>query len=86
MDEETTNEQAAGDNVGDWMRQAKQNIDEEFGSGYAARNPELVGKMILASSIDNAVTYFQCLLHERLPPVGWYGQTEEIGEEFPDAE
>lgn len=82
MDEESTNEQLAGDNVGDWMRQAKQNLDAEFGNGYAEKNPELIGKMVLSSAIDNATTYFQCLLHERLPPVGFYGTSEDV----PDAE
>ena len=61
-EEDQTLEQVAGDNVGDWMRQAVQNIDAEFGDGYAKAHPELVGSMIQASAIDSGVAYIHNVL------------------------
>lgn len=79
MDEESTYEQEAGDNVGNWLRQAIQNLDAEFGDGYAKSHPELMQTMIIASTIDANATCLLNILNELLPET----YTEE-GEE--DAE
>jgi len=80
MNEDQTLEQVAGDNVGDWMRQAVQNIDAEFGDGYAKAHPELVGSMIQASAIDSGVAYIHNLF--LVPPM----EECPVGEEYPHEE
>ena len=35
-----------------WMAQAKRCIDEEFGDGYAAANPALVGAFMRVCAMD----------------------------------
>ena len=79
MTEDQTIEQVAGDNVGDWMRQAIQNIDAEFGDGFAKAHPELVGSMIQASAIDSGVAYIHNLF---IAPSEEY----PVGEEYPHEE
>jgi hypothetical protein len=71
MNDEATIEQVAGDNVGDWMRQAMQNIDAEFGDGYAKAHPELIAAMIQASVVDSVSSYFY----------NWLAHEEPVNEE-----
>jgi len=40
-------------------------IDKEFGAGYAAKNPELLGAFITACSIDE----FATIMHNRLESI-----------------
>ena len=92
MTEDQTLEQVAGDNVGDWMRQAVQNIDAEFGDGYAKAHSELIAAMIQASAIDSGVAYIHNVLNKHLDDLvnlAYYFANEkapEIGEEYPHEE
>ena len=70
-EDDRTIEQVAGDNVGDWMRQAIQNIDAEFDLGYAQSHPELIAAMIQASVIDSVSSYFY----------NWMAYEEPVNEE-----
>ncbi|MEL6678733.1 MAG: hypothetical protein AAFQ51_08505 [Pseudomonadota bacterium] len=38
-----------------YLREAISAIDEEFGEGYAAEHPELIGMLVQASAIESAV-------------------------------
>ncbi|MEL6127210.1 MAG: hypothetical protein AAFR57_12575 [Pseudomonadota bacterium] len=38
-----------------YLREAIAAIDEEFGDGYAAAHPELIGMLVQASAIESAV-------------------------------
>ena len=78
-EQELTIEQVAGDNVGDWMRQAIQNIDAEFGAGFARNNPDLIAAMVQASAIDSGVAYIHNLF--TVPD-----EEHPVGEEYPHAE
>ena len=86
-EQELTIEQVAGDNVGDWMRQAIQNIDAEFGAGFARNNPDLIAAMIQASAIDSGVAYIHNMLAkpiEDMVNLAYYYIPND--EETPDAE
>ena len=42
----------APDTIKEYLRKAKVSIDEEFGKGYAAKNPDLDAAFIRASAYD----------------------------------
>jgi len=56
-EDELTIEQVAGDNAGNWMLQAIQNIDAAFADGYAQDHPELIAAMVQAAAIDSSTAY-----------------------------
>ena len=47
-----------------FLRSAIRMLDEQFGPGYAKANPQLVGQLILASSIDFATASFGKVIGE----------------------
>ena len=46
------------------MRRAIKDIDETFGKGYAKEHPDLLGSIVMASSIDYAGTLVSDRLSE----------------------
>lgn len=40
----------------EFLREAIKNIDARLGAGYAAKNPQLIGAMVMASAIDEGCT------------------------------
>ena len=45
-----------------WMREALEEIDKQFGVGYASNNPELVAGFVQAAAIDQAWMYIRSLV------------------------
>lgn len=44
------------------MRESVEEIDKQFGVGYASNNPELVAGLLLAAAIDQAGMYIRSLV------------------------
>lgn len=44
--------------ISDYVSSACYLLDEKFGNGYAEQNPDLVGRLVVAMSIDFATTAF----------------------------
>ncbi|WP_404655796.1 hypothetical protein [Raoultella ornithinolytica] len=49
----------AGMTAAQWMRTAVEEIDKEFGDGYASKHPELVSGFIQAAALDQAGMYLR---------------------------
>lgn len=54
----------ASDTSETYLRRAVRAIDAQFGEGFARSNPDLVGKMIIASAMDFAAASFGKVIGE----------------------
>lgn len=46
-----------GDQAANWLRDARNNIDDKFGEGYAAANPQLLAAMVQAAALNFHATW-----------------------------
>lgn len=51
----------------DYMRSAKDSIDETFGDGYAAKNPALVAAFMQTAAADFSTMVSRKVITEQLP-------------------
>lgn len=63
--EETRNAQALDYAMRDLLT-IKEELDKIMGKGYAAKNPQLIGQILMAAKIDYAGTLISDRIHEGL--------------------
>ncbi len=51
----------AGYTSEEWLRQAVEAIDNQFGEGFAKANPQLVGSFIQGAGLDQIAMYIKSL-------------------------
>ncbi len=64
-----THEDSAADRTAHFLKRAVAAIDAEFGEGYAAANPALVGSFLQSASIESAILSADAALETTLGTV-----------------
>ena len=64
-----SHEDKAADRTAHFLKRAIQALDAEFGEGYAAANPALVGSFLQSASIESAVLSADTALESTLGTV-----------------
>ncbi len=64
-----THEDKAADRTAQYLKRAIEALDAEFGEGYAAANPALVGSFLQSASIESAILSADTALESTLGTV-----------------